>query len=522
MTNALPADHGDGQHPNLAEAHESALDNSTRPSSRHTETVDLDQAQFNDVLLRLEQRWPAHGSIGSQGAPTAAPEIAGYRIERELGRGGFGVVFLARDASDKYIALKVPRPELLLSDDVRKRFLKEAAAIASLSHPGIVPVHEVGDEGPVCFLTSAYVPGPSLAEALASGQLQCTPRQAAQLVRQLASAVEHVHQRGLLHRDLKPSNVLLWPVETPSLESSLAQDDNIPWRPMLTDFGLAKFVEMSLKDTQSSLLLGTPLYMAPEQAECRADDVGPWTDVYSLGVILYELLTGRPPFAGEGLLYVLNRVRTEAPLPPQVVNREVPASLSRICLKCLAKDPADRYATAHELEQELMRFLSGERVHARPMTIGRSFSLWSRRPERMRDAGLITLALNVGLILWMIGMGIGVHVVPEWSRAATDDFRLQVTLVVLLLHCPQLLLGWKTLQGRWWAILGGTVFATIQLAMAVAALARGEPPFEAMYPDALAMFNSFWLLIQLFSAELLLFGFAILARLHSRSAGKPR
>ena len=496
----------------LDEAIGSGAPTPNRSSGPNAETVDLDRAEFNDVLLQLEQRWPRQSRDSAALPLTVTPEIAGYRIERELGRGGFGVVFLARDASEKYIALKVPRPEMLLSEDVRKRFLTEAAAIASLSHPGIVPVHEVGDEGPVCFLASAYVPGPSLAQALSGGQLRCTPRQAAALVKQLAAAVEHVHERGLLHRDLKPSNVLLWPREAPPVG-----EEQIAWQPMLADFGLAKFVELSFKDTQSSILLGTPLYMAPEQAECRADDVGPWTDVYSLGVILYELLTGQPPFAGEGLLYVLNRVRTEAPLPPQMLNSETPAPLSRICLKCLAKEPADRYASAKELEEELARFLSGGRVRAKPMSLARKLSLWSRRPERMRDAGLVTLALNVGLILWMVGMGVGVHMVPDWKRAATADFRLQVSLVVLLLHCPQLLLGWQTLRGRWWAILGGTVFAAVQLAMAVGAIVQGEPPFEAMYPDALAMFNSFWLLTQLFTAELLLYLLAIRAGLNLKA-----
>src|SRR5262249_51200406 len=226
-----------------------------------------------------------------------------FRLLRELGRGGFGVVYLASDPLlGREVALKVPRPEVGLTPELRERFAREARAAAGLEHPNIVPVYEAGEAGPVCFLVSADCPGVSLAQWL-RGRAEPVPfRTAAALVATLADAMGHAHGRGVVHRDLKPANVLLGAGQGTA-------PAELPWVPRITDFGLAKLMLGGAGgQTQSGAIVGTPCYMAPEQAGGKTRDVGPTADIYSLGTILYELLTGRPPLVGETDLDTLLQV----------------------------------------------------------------------------------------------------------------------------------------------------------------------------------------------------------------------
>ncbi len=263
--------------------------------------------------------------------------IGRFEIERELGRGGCGVVFLALDPDvGRRVALKVPRPEVLISRGSRQRFLREAKAAGALSHPNLVGVYEVGEDGPLCYIASEFCDGPTLECWLENSAEGALPSGAARLIELLARAVEHAHQRGVLHRDIKPSNILL------SLGSEGTGSCLSDFNPRLTDFGLAKLVELSDDETRSGSLLGTPAYMAPEQAEGRIKDIGPTTDVYALGVMLYELLAGRPPFRGASDVQTLQLVsRCEVPRLP----RRRPAigrDLRAIVLKCLEREPATR------------------------------------------------------------------------------------------------------------------------------------------------------------------------------------
>jgi serine/threonine-protein kinase len=319
--------------------------------------------------------------------------VPGYEIVAELGRGGMGVVYQARQCSLKRpVALKMILAGLHADPTARVRFRTEAEAVARLQHPNVVQIHEVGEYEGKPFLSLEYLDGGSLLRKVAG-----TPppeREAARLVETLARAVHHTHRRGILHRDLKPSNVLLTADGTPKI----------------TDFGLAKVLDADGGPTRSETLLGTPSYMAPEQAAGDAKKVGAPADVYSLGAILYELLTGRAPFQGATPLGTLEQVRTQEPVPPRRRRRSVSLDLETICLKCLEKEPARRYPSALALADDLRRFLEGQPIQARPVPAWRRLG----RAVRRRPA-LVALALGAAAVVCLLLAG--------WSSFQAADQR---------------------------------------------------------------------------------------------------
>ncbi len=273
-------------------------------------------------------------------------EFGDYELLQELGRGGMGVVYKAyQKGLDRVIALKMILPGSVPNEDELKRFRTEAEAAARLQHPNIVAVHGVGEFEGQHFYSMEYIEGPSLAARLAHGALP--GKVAARYVMILARALHYAHGHGILHRDLKPSNVLLDKYD----------------QPHVTDFGLAKKLGDSGL-TQTGAILGTPSYMAPEQAAGKTKELGPAADVYGLGAVLYELLAGRPAFRAESPLDTIQKVIEEEPLPPSELNDKVDKDVETICLKCLQKDPRQRYASAEVLAEDLNRYVSGESIEA--------------------------------------------------------------------------------------------------------------------------------------------------------------
>jgi tetratricopeptide (TPR) repeat protein/tRNA A-37 threonylcarbamoyl transferase component Bud32 len=325
------------------------------------------------------------------------PRIPGYDVETLLGRGGVGVVFKARHRRlNRPVALKMLLVGACATTAERERFLREAEAVAGLRHPHIVQVHDVGEHEGRPYFTMEYVEGGSLAQKLAG-----TPqpaRQAAALVATLAEAVHAAHQGGIVHRDLKPGNVLLTADGTPKI----------------SDFGLARRLEGGAGLTQSGAPVGTPSYMAPEQAEGKSHAAGPAADTYALGAILYECLTGRPPFRGETATETLLQVMYQDPVPPSRLNAKVPRDLETICLKCLHKDPRRRYPTAAALAEDLGRFQRGEPIAARRAGLPERVGKWVRR----RPTQAAMLAASVLLAVALAGGGLRLIVARAHQREA--------------------------------------------------------------------------------------------------------
>ncbi|MBA4066600.1 MAG: hypothetical protein C0501_23425 [Isosphaera sp.] len=316
------------------------------------------------------------------------PQLPGYEVIRELGRGGMAVVYLARQTGlNRPVALKVVLAGALATPADRQRMRREAEAVARLRHPNVVQIHDIGEHAGCLYLSLEYVGGGSLDRKLAVRPLP--PDEAVRLVGRLAAAVQTAHAHGIIHRDLKPANVLL----------------DAGGVPKVTDFGLAVRQDEPDRLTAAGQVPGTPSYMAPEQALPRPEMIGPATDVYGLGCILYECLTGRPPFAAPTALATMWQVAHAEAVPVRRLQPGVPADLETICLKCLEMDPSRRYATARELAEDLARFRAREPIRARPVRPAERAWRWARRnpvvPLLALTLGLMTLSV-AGLTAWSV------------------------------------------------------------------------------------------------------------------------
>jgi serine/threonine protein kinase/WD40 repeat protein/predicted Zn-dependent protease len=325
------------------------------------------------------------------------PERIGrFEIKRLIGEGGYGQVLLAWDPRlEREIALKIPRAQTLLTRELRRRFIQEATAAASLSHPNIVTVFEAGREEELYFIASRFCPGLSLAGWLKRYPEMISLRQKAELISVLAGAVHHAHKRNILHRDLKPANVLIESADDFEIGS---QPDFDPHRARITDFGLALVTSNEQNDTKSGSILGTPAYISPEQSQGKT--VGPATDIYALGIVLYETLTGKTPFQREQIFDTLQAARNEEPKRPSKIKSDIPQDLEAICLKCLEKDPAKRYESAFELKLDLARYLDGVPVRARRVSRMERFARVCKRNPALSFAttavAMLVLCLAVG------------------------------------------------------------------------------------------------------------------------------
>ena len=312
-------------------------------------------------------------------------DFGDYEVQEEIGRGGQGVVYRARQKSlNRTVALKVIGLGHWATEAHLKRFRREAEAAASLEHPGIVPIYEVGERDGSCYFSMKFVEGGQLDEVVRREQMP--PRRAVELIAKVARTVHYAHEHGILHRDIKPGNILL----------------DAKSEPHLTDFGLARLVETESTVTRTMEVLGTPSYMAPEQAVGNNSALTAATDVYALGAVLYQLLTGHPPFAGGTTYETIKLLLDTEPRQPRALNSKIDRDLSTICLKCIEKDPKRRYSSALALAQDLERWLNHEPIQARHTGIVTRSRKWVRRNPSIAvmAAMLLALAVPLAVIVW--------------------------------------------------------------------------------------------------------------------------
>jgi hypothetical protein len=356
------------------------------PASQDAETIPPVPQALLDVARRAAEgrrkSAPDAGATVDWLPAGQGRRLGKFELQQELGIGSFGSVYRARDTElDRTVAIKVPRAGSLASHQDVDRFLREARSAAQLKHPGIVSLYETGlTEDGTCYLVEEYILGATLADHLTAGRIGF--HRAAELVAAVAEALHYAHEQGVIHRDIKPSNIML----------------DLEGRPHLMDFGLAKRDTGECTMTQEGQVLGTPAYMSPEQARGESHHVDARTDIYSLGVILYELLTGERPFRGNRRMLLLQLLEDE-PRPPRRLNDKIPRDLETICLKAMAKAPARRYATAQEMAEDLRRYLNGEPIRARPIGGVERLGRWCRRNP---VAASLVLAVSLGPVcgLW--------------------------------------------------------------------------------------------------------------------------
>jgi WD40 repeat protein/serine/threonine protein kinase len=389
------------------------------PQTTPPNTTDTPDPSFSSLVVLLPEPGglssPESGGSSSivpfgiaETAEFAPPLVPGYEIIHEVGRGGMGVVYKARQVSlNRLVALKMILSGSHAGPTERERFKREAEAVAALQNPHIVQIFEIGEANGHPYLALEFVEGGSLAHNLTGEPWDAT--RAAELIEILARTMQFAHNAGIVHRDLKPGNILLtgkFEIRNPKSEK---EDNglisNFEFRasnliPKVTDFGLAKRLDETIGDggTRTGAVMGTPSYIAPEQASGKTRDIGPATDVYALGAILYELLTGRPPFRGETPLETVLQVLNDDPVAPKRLHPHVPRDLETICLKCLSKQPAKRYANANALANDLRRFLNGEPIQARPLSAWGRGVKWSRRHPTLAMLLFVTVAATVAFV----------------------------------------------------------------------------------------------------------------------------
>jgi len=414
-------------------------------------------------------------------------QFGSYELLEEIGRGGMGVVYKARQESlDRSVAIKMILSSHLASAEHVRRFRAEAKAAAGLRHPHIVHIHEVGQIHGQHYFAMEYVDGESLSERMARRPLEI--ESAAAIISKVARAVDYLHQHGVVHRDLKPSNILL----------------DSDGEPCVTDFGLAKVFSADSERTATGVIAGTPSYMAPEQAAGCQEKVGPACDIYSLGAILYELLTGRPPFRADTPLDTVMQVLSREPALPRRLNRRVPRQLELICLKCLAKSADDRYPTASALADDLDHFLKGEALDARPPHPGQRFMRWARREPAM-SSRLIALAIFF-IVEW-------INYAREMGNPQFREFHWKVSILIVLWALTAAVLQQGMNRPRW-SIPARFVWGTLDsaLLLAVLLLADGAAsPLVVGYP-LLIVGSGLWFRVRYvwFMAALSLVSYSIL------------
>jgi len=446
------------------------------PKNEHTvadpNTVDGQQSPVEppaavDVTLPVDG-----GDASAQPAPTPLRRVGNYELLEVIARGGMGVVYRARQVQlNRIVAVKMILAGQFARPDDLQRFRAEAEAAANLNHPNIVRVYETGEHEGEQYFSMEYIEGESLASRVASGPLP--PEEAASIVATIAGAIAYAHSQGVIHRDIKPGNVLLDSASYPlAAGSTVGADESSPHEdaaraaprhaaPRVTDFGLAKKIDDGRGLTMTGQALGTPAYMPPEQAAGHLDKIGPASDIYSLGAVLYCLLTGRPPFQADTPLDTMLQVIDQEPAPPRLLNPKIPPDLETIALKCLEKEPARRYESATELASDLRRFEQGESINARGYNILERIASTvtrSRDDVKFQNYGNMFLAFAaLTLVTDSIVTAILWWEAPYLVLAAIQYGRLAAFGLICWWMRPATLFPTTAAGRQLWAICGGFI-----------------------------------------------------------------
>ena len=463
----------------------------------------------DEVVARLDRLWDDLPDPAAQRAYTLTGRSIGpYDLLDKIGYGAFGVVYRAFDPrTDRHVAIKIPRPEVVVDREKLRRFESEAKVLESLEHPQVVPLLAAELNGPTPFIAMEFVSGPDLAQCLSDLPGLVSWQEAARFMALLAGAVQYAHENGVIHRDIKPSNVLLKPKEELAEDARRIQD----FHPQLTDFGLAK-LESGLEDTRSSLMIGTPLYMAPELLSGKASDpVKPTADVYSLGCLLYELLTGQPPILGDSYVEVLDRLRSERPVSLRRFRPDVPKDLEAICRKCLEKNPQARYATAESLANDLTKVADGQSIKVGQPKLRTQFRYWLSLPQRVRDAGWYSFVLNSAAVIWLSILTIVFHHFMNMNQA---DYltTLKDGIIAIANHMLMAFFALNVLRGKRWAIWAGLFDSAWIISLMVLFYLDLFPIFAALYrEDPYHKLANIMVILTTAISQLVLYSFAIIS-----------
>lgn len=441
----------------------------------------------NDLELeqRLERLWQMDTRFSRSNNSAKEQVLHGYVIRKVLGGGAFGIVYLADDLEhDREVALKVPRPEVLLDVENRQRFANEAMLAAKLKHPGIVEVFQTEMTGPTPYIAAAYCQGPDLAQWLADRTEPPSWPESVKLLIQICDAVEYAHQRGVYHRDLKPANIMLTEEDAEAPAETL---DHL--KPKVTDFGLAKLADPTLTNTRSSLLIGTPMYMAPEQMEPKSEIDKASVDVYALGVILFELLTGHYPVQGSSYFEVLDNIRTMSATRLRAIRNDLPKSLDKVCATCLQSNPQARYSSVAEFSNDLRRCQDGQPVVCKSNGVLARLKFWCTRPKRAVTAGWFMIINRSILAAWGIvsvafSFAYGVVTWDEYARQAMD-----VILLILIYILPAVWIGGKIVQGKRWPVWIGVTVSTLNIVLLGLAIVNKPMLFRGLGLDPYFLFT---------------------------------
>ena len=468
----------------------------------------LSEQQISD---RLDELLRESNDASTQSTPLDGTQVAHYKIRYLLGSGAFGVVYLADDTiENRPVALKLPRFEVLCNPENRQRFFTEAELLLGFDHPGIVKVYDCDVEGPTPYIASAWCDGGDFGkwtkQHVAAGNSRPHWREVVSLMAEVADGVQYAHEQGVVHRDLKPANILLShkPDDGRDGESSYSK-----FKAQVTDFGLAKMNNPSLVDSASSLMVGTPLYMAPEQLRRTGEkDLNPATaDVYSLGAILFEILTGELPIQGETYFDMLNNICNEPPRHISQLRKDLPPELDAICHTCLQKNPAARYQSAAQVARDLRSCLSGERIAKQSLDVRARSKFWFDRKDWFSIAGWFAIGSQAIITLWLVLSDISK--IAFGLLTPTEYLELVPTLVWIAVTTSftVIVLGWLTVKRKWWAAWLGAGLAAMNLYSPVVALTQEPVFFNELYTshDPYFSFQVHLILLLCFLSQLVLF-----------------